>query len=63
MTIGERIRALRLENHMTQERLARQLKISLQTVSKWEKNIAAPDILLLRETWAEDADADGVLNI
>ena len=49
MTIGERIRTLRLENHMTQERLARQLKISPQTVSKWEKDITAPDILLLGE--------------
>ncbi len=53
MTIGERIRTLRLENHMTQERLARQLKISPQTVSKWEKDITAPDILLLGEIFPE----------
>lgn len=49
MTIGERIRALRQANQMTQERLARQLNISPQTVSKWEKDVTSPDILLLAE--------------
>ena len=47
MTIGEKIRSLRQENHMTQEALAKKLNISGQAVSKWEQNVTAPDISLL----------------
>jgi transcriptional regulator with XRE-family HTH domain len=47
MTIGEKIRTLRTESHLTQEALANQLGISSQAVSKWEQNITAPDISLL----------------
>lgn len=47
MTIGQKIKQLRLENHMTQENLARELNISCQAVSKWEQNLTAPDISLL----------------
>lgn len=47
MTIGEKIKGLRQENHMTQEALAKRLHISSQAVSKWEQNLTAPDISLL----------------
>lgn len=47
MTIGERIRTYRRQNHLTQESLANILGISSQAVSKWEQNITAPDISLL----------------
>ena len=47
MKLGETIRALRLENHMTQETLAGQLGVSAQAVSKWEQGVTAPDIFLL----------------
>lgn len=47
MNIGEKIRKLRQESHMTQEALACQLGVSAQAVSKWEQNITAPDISLL----------------
>lgn len=47
MTIGEKIKRLRQENHMTQEALAQRLNISSQAVSKWEQNVTAPDISLL----------------
>ena len=47
MNIGEKIRTLRQESHMTQDALASQLGVSAQAVSKWEKNITAPDISLL----------------
>lgn len=49
MTIGDKIKALRQENHLTQEALARRLSISPQAVSKWELNMTAPDISLLAD--------------
>lgn len=45
--IGKRIKELRKKNGMTQERLADILGISFQSVSKWENNIALPDITLV----------------
>ena len=47
MNIGETIRRLRREHGMTQEALAETLKISPQAVSRWELNLAMPDITLL----------------
>lgn len=47
MTIGETIKRLRRENDVTQEKLAAYLKISSQSISKWENNNAMPDISLL----------------
>ncbi len=44
MTIGEKIRELRQQNNVTQEKLAEYLNISFQSVSKWENNLALPDI-------------------
>ena len=49
MKIGDKIRALRLESHMTQEALAGHLGVSAQAVSKWEQNTSAPDISLLSD--------------
>ena len=47
MTIGDRIRKYRQQNHLTQDALAKQLSVSPQAVSKWEQNVTAPDISLL----------------
>ncbi len=47
MTIGERIKALRKKNDLTQEKLADYLCVSYQAVSKWECGIASPDISLI----------------
>ena len=47
MTIGERIKHYRLQNQMTQEKLAVELNISFQAVSKWERNESLPDITLI----------------
>ena len=44
MTIGEKIRLLRKENHVTQEELADYLHISSQAISKWETSASCPDI-------------------
>ena len=48
-TLGRRIARLRLEKTVTQERLARELSVSPQAVSKWENDINYPDISLLPE--------------
>ena len=47
LQIGNRIRELRKANNMTQEQLAEIIGISFQAVSKWENNIALPDISLV----------------
>ncbi len=47
MTIGEKIKQLRQQNGMTQEKLAEYLNITYQSVSKWENNIALPDVTLI----------------
>ena len=46
MNIGNKIRELRKKRGITQEQLASSLHISFQAVSKWENNIAMPDITL-----------------
>ena len=46
-TLGRRIARLRLARTATQERLANELNVSPQAVSKWENDINYPDISLL----------------
>ena len=46
-TLGRRIARLRLVKTATQERLAKELNVSPQAVSKWENDINYPDISLL----------------
>lgn len=48
MNIGLKIKKLRLENEITQERLADYLNISFQAISKWENSTSFPDINLLK---------------
>ncbi len=47
--IGERIAYYRRLNAMTQEELAQKVNVSTQAVSKWERKITSPDIMLLPE--------------
>ncbi|MCL2286268.1 MAG: helix-turn-helix domain-containing protein [Firmicutes bacterium] len=47
MNIGKKIRNLRKERDVTQEKLAEYLGISYQAVSKWENGSALPDITLV----------------
>ena len=47
MEIGSKIKKLRLREGFTQEKLAEQLGVSFQTVSKWENNVCMPDIEML----------------
>ncbi|MBR4278605.1 MAG: helix-turn-helix transcriptional regulator [Clostridia bacterium] len=46
MNIGHKIKELRKQRGITQEQLANSIGISFQAVSKWENNIALPDISL-----------------
>lgn len=46
MNIGNKIKELRKQRGITQEQLAESIGISFQAVSKWENNIALPDITL-----------------
>ena len=47
MTIGEKIKYFRTQKEMTQEKLASELFVSYQAVSKWERNETLPDITVL----------------
>lgn len=44
MTIGETIKSLRLENEMTQTKLASLLFMSQDTISLWERGKSLPDV-------------------
>lgn len=46
MNIGSKIKELRKERGITQEQLADSIGVSFQAVSKWENDIALPDITL-----------------
>ena len=47
--VGQLIRELRKERHMTQAQLAEQLHVSDKTVSKWETGKGGPELSLLTE--------------
>lgn len=47
--IGDKIKSLRLEKGISQEKLGQYLNVSFQSVSKWENGNAYPDISLLPE--------------
>lgn len=47
MDLGNKIKALRLKAGVTQEKVAQELGVSCQSVSKWENSVCAPDISLL----------------
>ncbi len=44
MNIGEKLKAYRKENNLTQEAFAEILNVSRQAITKWESNIGIPDI-------------------
>lgn len=47
MNLGLKIKELRKQNNITQDKLAEYLNISYQAISKWENGSAYPDIKLL----------------
>ena len=49
MSIGEKIKELRVKKGMSQSELAERLHVSAQAISKWENEQSYPDIALLPE--------------
>ena len=49
MTLGKKLKNLRIEKGLTQKDLADQLHVTFQTVSKWENDENEPDVATLRE--------------
>lgn len=47
MELKDRLTALRAEHGLTQEEVARELNVTRQTVSKWERGLVAPDAVNL----------------
>lgn len=47
LKIGNKIKSLRKKQRVTQEQLAEKIGVSFQAVSKWENDIALPDITLI----------------
>lgn len=48
-TIGKKIRSLRLHSGMTQEDLSKELNVTRQALSNWERDINEPDIGILKK--------------
>ena len=46
-SIGKTIQCLRKAKGVTQERMAQQIGVSFQAISKWENDVTLPDIMLL----------------
>ena len=49
MTLGQKIKKLRMDKGLTQKDLADKVFVTFQTVSKWEKDENEPDVATLRE--------------
>lgn len=47
MSLKDKLKELRTARNLTQEEVAEYLGVSAQTVSKWERGLSAPDIMLL----------------
>jgi transcriptional regulator with XRE-family HTH domain len=47
MEIGKRIKEMRQKRGITQETMAQQFGLTPQAISKWERGVATPDIVLL----------------
>ena len=45
--LAEKLKSLRKEKNISQEKLAQYLNVSFQSVSKWENGNSCPDISLL----------------
>lgn len=49
MTIGQRIKTLRKEHHLTQLELAKKIKSQQPQVNKWEAGIKTPSLPMLKK--------------
>ncbi len=63
MTTGEKLAALRRKKEITQEQLAEILKVSRQSVSRWEMDVAFPETeKLIKLSRLLDCSIDFLLN-
>lgn len=63
MTVGQKLKKLRVDHNLTQKDLADKLNVSFQTVSKWEIDENEPDINTLKElAKLYDCSIDYLLN-
>ena len=46
-TFGQRFQRLRKAKKLTQEEIASKVNLTPQSISKWETDLSAPDIMLL----------------
>ena len=49
MKLGDRIKAERLKNHISQSALGEYLQLTQQAVGRWEKNLSEPDTVTLNK--------------
>lgn len=64
MKTGDKIAKLRKQNNLTQDQLASLLKVSRQSVSKWESNITYPETdKIIRISQIFDCSIDYLLMI
>lgn len=49
MTFGEKVKAVRLKLHMSQETIARELNVSFSTVNRWESGRCQPNFAALAD--------------
>ena len=49
MTVGEKIKSLRLQHAMTMEEMSKALKTSVTQISKWEHDKAQPSAKSVRK--------------
>ena len=47
ITIGEKIKAYRREENLSQQKFGNLIGVSAQAVYKWEQNVCCPDIMFL----------------
>jgi len=60
MTLGEKILSLRIEHHLSQGDLAEKMRVSRQSISKWETGASVPDIdklIILSDMFSVSLDA------
>ncbi len=63
MTLGQKLKKLRVDKGLTQKDLADQLHVTFQTISKWENDENEPDISTLRElSKLYDCSVDYLIN-
>ena len=48
-SVGEKLKEYRKQRQWTQEELAKQLNVTRQAVSNWERDKTLPDVYLLKE--------------